>query len=441
MLRTTLLALLVALASGLRAEDALPAFPGSADYHNATVELAEYCLEHKLFAEAVQLCKQVEGDAAERAAKVIAACKDQENTHTAQAWGGYLDRREAVMRRRARGALDGGWMPREALNIDPDYAPAREKLGYKRLDCMGWLSAEDHERYAPCVIALKDAPARQTREATWETPWVIAGERFTLVTDLAWTRALKYARYLERFEAVFFELLGDVIPRRTQPNVVYCCKDADTFVSFSAKAGQPMTKENSGLHVGMLNAVFINAERCDYVGRRNKSWDNLARTLFHECAHRLVEIGLRGRRPLRDFYAMATTKEHAWVVESIAIVFEGLQLTDKGHKLEGLESQRTYTIDKHWKGTGNSVPALQPVLNQGFSDFATGEPISSAEKYALAGSVAWFCLFERRADYREAYLQLLVDYYRTDTQRLTWEQRFGKPMQKLEEEWKQWVLR
>jgi hypothetical protein len=435
------LPLLLLFAPALFAQDALPPSPDSPGFHQSTVALAEYCLEYKLYSEAAKLCASVTGDSEPRATEIIAACKDRSDTYTAASWGGYLDRREAVMRRRALGATEAGWQPNAVLGIDPDYAPAREKLGFKRLECIGWLKGEEHDRLAPCVVALKDAPNKQDREATWDQPWVVAGQHFTLVTDLPWTRAVKYAEYLDRFEGIFFELLGDTIPRRDDPNVVYCCKDAETFVAFTTQAGHPMTKENGGLHVGALNAVFINAERCDYVGHKNKSWDNLARTMFHECAHRLVEIGLRGRRAPRDFWGMMSTKEHAWIVESIAIVFEDLQLDAKGYKLAGLEDQRTYTIEKHWKGNDKAPPGLEPVLTQGFSAFATGSPISNAEKYALAGSVAWFCLFERKADYRAAYLNLLVDYYRNDTTGRDWQARFGKPLAEFEKEWKSWVVK
>lgn len=428
--------LLVALAVGPRAE-ALPWHAGQPGYHDATLALVEYCVEQSLYSEALRLCERVDN---ERAREIIAECESKPDAYTAAAWSGYLDRVEAVQRRRAAGAHAAGQAAERCLVIDPAFAPARERLGMQWLDGMGWLSAADHERFQARLIELAVAPARQQRAANWEQPWVIVGERFTLVTDLPWTRARKYAQYLQRFDEVFFRLIGDVIPRRDQPNVVWCCREAATFEEFTHAAGFPLGAESSGLHVGTLGAVFINAERCDYVGRRNKSWDNLARTLFHECAHRLVEIGLRGVRGGPDRWALSATKEHAWIVESIAIVFEGLRFEGSKHKLESLEDQRTYTIDRDWKGEDGKVPAPGPIFAQGQADFATSEPISSAEKYALAGSVGWYCLFEQK-EYRKAYLHLLVDYYRADTQRHTFEKRFNKPLAEFEAEWKAWVLK
>lgn len=440
-MRILALSLVSALfASVLFAElEPLPYAKSSPGYHDATVALAEYCLENKLYSEAVTLCETVTGDPAARAREIIAACDNKDDVYTAESWGGYLDRREMVQRRRAVGAADAGVDARQVLQLDPDHAASRETLGHKWLDGVGWLSNAEHERLAPCVVALQDEMSKPAREATWESPWVIVGERFTLVTDLAFKRAVKYAGKLERFDGVFFETLGDVIPRRRMPNVVWCCKDADTFVDFTKTMGFPMTEEHGGLHVGVLGAVIINAERCDYVGRKNKSHDNLARTLYHECAHRLVETGLRGRRGSWESYAMSMTREHAWIVESVAIIFEDLRVSSDSHRLKGLEDQRIWTIHKHWKKKKN-VPGLHAVFKQGHAAFARGEPVPSTQKYALAGAVGWYCLFEKPADYRAAFLSLLVDYYRTDTGRKDFDKRFGTALKDFEDEWREWVL-
>ena len=39
-------------------------------------------------------------------------------------------------------------------------------------------------------------------------------------------------------------------------------------------------------------------------------------------------------------------------------------ITGSKYKLKGLEDQRTYIIDKVWKGAKGTVPALKPVLSQ-----------------------------------------------------------------------------
>lgn len=439
-LQLSILTVLAAVCLHAQAE-ALPYHPSQPGYHDADMALAEYCLEQKLYAEARLLCEKVSGDKAARAKEIIAACEGKADEYSAQAWGGYLDRREAVMKRRGLGAAQGNQPAQQVLQIDPDNSQANEAMGLKWLDGMGWLEGADHERFGKLVLQLADKPEKPEREVSWQLPWVLVGAHFTLVTDLDWKRALKYAGLLDRFHEIFFELLGDVIPQREQPNVVWCCKDAATFVSFSADMGFAMAESNGGMHVGALGAVLVNAERCDYVGKKNKAKDNLARTLYHECAHRLVEIGLRGRRGGWSSYELAGTREHAWIVESIAIVFEDLQITGSKHKLKGLEFQRTYTIQKSWTGEKGKVPALKPVLSQGFAAFAEGTPIPSTEKYALAGSLAWYCLFEKPDPYRKAYLELLVDYYRIDTGRRDFDTRFGVSLKDFETEWSAWVVK
>ena len=417
----------------------LPYHPSQQGYHDTSVALAEYCLESKLYSEAILLCEKVSDHKVERAKEIIAECDGKYDNYTAETWGGYLDRREEVMKRRAAGATQAGVSAKEILYIDPDDAGANETMGHKWLDGLGWLSKATHDRLEPYVMTRDDD--KPDREVSWEAPYVLVGEQFTLVTDLDWKRATKYSDRLDRFHAVFFETLGDVIPDRGGPNVVWCCKDAETFVAFSKKVGHPMTENNGGLHIGALEAVLINAERCDYVGKRNKSYDNLARTMYHECAHRLTESGLRGRRGGWGSYELASTKEHAWIVESIAIVFEDLRISASKHKLKGLEDQRTYIIKRNWQGKKGKVPALKPIFGQGFSGFASASPIPNVEKYALAGSVGWYCLFEEPDDYRNAYLTLLVDYYRTDTTRKDFKQRFGVALSEFESAWREWVLK
>lgn len=433
--------LLVLAAACLHAElEPLPYHPSQPGYHDATLALGEYCLENKLYSEARKLCESVTGDNLERAREVITECEGKDDEYTAEAWGGYLDRMEGVNKRRAVGIERARQGAQQILQLDPDHVGTNESMGRKWLDGLGWLSKASFEQYSKLVLNLDAETSKPDYDVSWEQPYVLVGEHFTLVTDLDWKRAFKYAGLLQRYHEIFFELLGDVIPQREAPNVVWCCKKSKTFVQFTTDIGYPMGETNGGMHVGTLQAVFINAERCDYVGRKNKAKDNLARTMYHECAHRLVEIGLRGRRGGWASYDLATAKEHAWIVESIAVVFEDLQISDSKYKLKGLEDQRTYTIKKYWAGKKGEVPKLKPIFAQGFSGFAAGEPISSVEKYALAGSVAWYCLFEKPDEYRKPYLHLLVDYYRTDTARSDFKARFSVELDDFQTEWQDWVV-
>lgn len=433
----TLAILPLLLACALCAQDPLPYDAAQPGFHDANIELARYCLEHNLISECKRQCGIAAGHA--DSAALLKACEGKTDTYTAAGWGGFLDRRELVQKRRALGAAAAGHDAQSILYIDPDHAPSRNARGQIWHDALGWLAKADHDRLAPLVVSQPPANAKAPHEATWEKPFVIAGKHFTLVTDLPWARALKYSGLLDRFHGYYFELLGDAIPARTAPNVVWCCKLAATFVKVSEELGFPMTATNGGLHIGALSAVIINAERCDEVGRKNKARDNLARTLFHECAHRLTEIGLRGRSP--NVWDLAMTTEHAWIVESIAVVFEDLYFEGAKAVLKGLEDQRKYTIEKFWKGKDGKVPGLAGVLAQGAVDFATDKPISNVEKYALVGSVGWFCLFERKDQYRAAYLGLLVDYYRADTKGRDFEARFGVKLAEFEKQWKGWVVK
>ncbi|MBK9974091.1 MAG: hypothetical protein IPP14_04880 [Planctomycetes bacterium] len=429
-LAACLLALLCAAAG---AQEPLPYDPSQPGYRDADLELARYCLQQGLVSE----CKRIATKAGD--AELAKSCEGKTDTYTAAAWGGYLDRREAVQKRRGLGAANAGLDAQSVLYVDPDHAASREQLGQKWLQGLGWLSTQDHTRLAPLVLNDFSAATKAPREATWETPFVLAGKHFTLVTDLPWARAVKYSGLLDKFHDYYFALVGDVIAQRSQPNVVWCCKDAATFVSHSQAIGMPMAASNGGMHVGALGAVLINAERCDEVGRRNKARDNLARTLFHECSHRLTESGLRGRQPFN--WDLAMTREHAWIVEAIAVVFEDLNLEGQKPLLKGLEDQRKYTIDKFWKGKTGKVPALGPILAQGSQDFGTEQPVSSIEKYAVVGSLAWYCLFEKKDKYRTAFLALLVDYYRGDTKGRDFEARFGIKQSDFETDWKTWVVK
>lgn len=423
----------------LAAQQGAPWHEGMAGYHDATLELARFCRDKSLFSECRRLARAAQKAAPGPAAELVAACEGKPDNYVAASWGEYLDKAEALGATRAAAAEQAGQPPETVLALDPAHKGARERCGQLWLDGVGWLERAEHERLAPCVLKLEPAPQKPERDATWLAPWVLQGSHFTLVTDLPWARALKYAKLLQRFQGVFAATLGDVIPSRAGPHVVWCCKEAATFVKFSADLGFPLGETNAGLHVGALGAVLINAQRCDEVGKLNRAKDNLARTLYHECTHRLVESGLRPRGA--SPWELAMTSEHAWIVEAMAVVFEGLEISDKSHTLKGLEAQRTYTIQKFWKGEKGAVPELAPVLAQGHAGFATEQPISSAQKYALAGSVAWFCLFVKKDTLRKPLLALLVDYYRCDTGQADFKTRFGLELAALEKDWKAWVLK
>lgn len=431
------LLLLVTLSGFLYAQEPLPWRDSDPTYHDATLELARHCLDNNLVSECVKLANRAKGTQPDKTAELLKACEGKADVYTAQAWGGYLDRREAVQQRRALGAEKAGAEARDILWIDPDHAPSRKAFGDTWCDGLGWLDKAEYARLSPLVT--RETPDKAAYEPTWDKPYVLAGKHFMLVTDLPWARAAKYSGLLEQFHAFYFEKLGDVIPQRGQPNVVWCCAKAADFVKFSESVGFPMTATNAGLHVGHIGAVLINVERCDEVGRRNKSRDNLARTLFHECAHRLTESGLRGRTARN--WDLAKTPEHAWIVESVAVVFEDLYFEKGVAELRGLEDQRKFTIEKFWKDKTGKVPALAAVLAQGSTDFATDQPVGSIEKYAIGGTVAWFCLFEKPGKYRKAYLALLVDYYRADTKGSDFTKRFGLKLEEFEAEWKAWVLK
>lgn len=433
----TLALLPLLLACVLHGQEPLPYDASQPGFHDANIELAQYCLEQNLISECKRQCSIAAGHA--RAAELLKACEGKVDVYTATAWGGFLDRRELVQKRRALGAAAAGHDAQSVLYVDPDHAASRNALGEHWHESLGWLKKADHDRLAPLVIKEPAANAKAAYDATWEKPFVFAGRHFTLVTDLPWARALKYSGLLDRFHEYFQSLIGDVIPARAAPNVVWCCKGADTFVSFTTAMGFAQGVNNGGLHIGMLGTVIVNAERCDEVGRKNKARDNLARTLFHECAHRLTESGLRGRSP--NVWDLAMTKEHAWIVESIAVVFEDLYFDGAKAVHKGLEDQRKYTIDKFWKAKGGKVPALAGIFGQGSMDFATDKPVSSVEKYAVVGSVGWYCLFDKKDKYRGAYLALLVDYYRGDTAGRDFAARFGTKLPDFETEWKGWVVK
>ncbi|MCL4731051.1 MAG: hypothetical protein KJ044_11520, partial [Planctomycetes bacterium] len=192
------------LAACLAAQEPLPYDPAQPGYHDAQIELARYCLEQGLVSECRRLCAQAAGHP--DAAGLQKACEGRTDTYTAAAWGGFLDRREAVQKRRALAAAAAGHEARRVLYVDPDHAPSRKELGQQWHDSLGWQTAAEVARLAPLVVRRPAATDKAPHDATWEKPYVIDGGRFTLVTDLPWARALKYSALLERFDEYYFSL-------------------------------------------------------------------------------------------------------------------------------------------------------------------------------------------------------------------------------------------
>lgn len=419
----------------LFAQETLPHLPSDPAYHTSTVELAKLCLEQKLYRQAKKLATQA--GSADDAAGIIEQAGDKANEYSSKGWKTYLDKREEIQAARARAAFNISGA-QAALAIYPDCKEAQEASSSKYLEGFGWLHSKEFDRLKPLHVKLADAPKKQEGRATWDKPWVIQTEYFGIITDLPYSRALKYAKLLDRFYDFYFETVTVVAPR-PQPNVVYISKTSDNYVALGKSLGFPQSPKASGLHIGLLGCVLINAERADYVGKRNKAKDNLARTLYHECCHRLTEIGTRGRLSARDAYPYVDSAEHAWIVEGIAIIFENLRFSDKKTKLTSLEAQRTYTIDKFWKSKGCTVPSFAILIKQGHFSFSSQLPINSLEKYAFAGSVAWLCMFKKTDEYRSVFLSLLMDYYLGDTKHKNFKIRFGISVSEFETDWKAFV--
>ncbi|MHC4841852.1 MAG: hypothetical protein ACYTDT_13020 [Planctomycetota bacterium] len=423
--------LLLLAAPFLSAQDSLPHLPSDPAYHASTIELAEVCLGHKLYRKAKQIAATA--NSADGTSEVTEKAGDKPNEYSSAGWKAYLDKRENIQKLRALGAFKASGA-RAALAIDPDCEPANKASGKLWLDGFGWLRKAEHERLSPLHMKLADAPKKQEGKATWDRPWVIQTAHFGIITDLPYKRALKYAALLDKFYGFYFETVT-VVAQRTQPNLVYISKTSANYVNLGKQLGFPQSANASGLHIGMLGCVLINAERADYVGKKNRSKDNRARTLFHECCHRLTEIGTRGRLSASEAYKHMNTTEHAWIVEGVAIIFEDLRFSGSKAKLKGLEDQRTYTIDKFWKSKEGKYPSFSVLIKQGHFHFAGQTPVNSLEKYAFAGSVGWLCLFEKPVDYRAAFLALLMDYYIGDTKHKDFNTRFGISVQDFEKEW------
>jgi len=447
-LRVNLVLAFVLLAGVLSAQEqaALPYSPDLPGYHVATVELARFCLQNNLISQGGLLRDEalkestagsVEHSAAQKLAEEFDLTKP--DVYTAKDWGEYLDKREDLQKRRAAAA----WLALDkqgvqyALAHDPDHAPSRTLMGEEWLEGVGWLTPAEAKRLKPCIVKTKEAPKNNDRVATWAAPYVLVGESFTLVTDLPWWRALRYSKLLDRFEGVFHELVGDVIPRRGSVNLVWLCAKADDFIKLSTDAEFPMTEHHEGAYLRWHGYSIINATRADEVGRLNKAKDNLARTLYHECVHRLVESGICGRMPQRSAWA-SYAETNGWIVEAIAIVFENLEIKEKGFALASLEAQRKWSIEKMRKA--GVSPSLAVIFDQTTAEFGGNAPIPVADKYGVAGSVGWFCLFARKDTYRAPFLGLLMDQYRGASKARDFSARFGMKLDEFEKSWKAYAL-
>lgn len=444
-MRTYSLLLALLFSCSLAAQD-VPYSPDQPGYHAATLELARYCLTNSLFSQGRALRDEILKSAPAKSDERAAATKLAEDfdlakpdVYTAKTWGEYLDKRETVQKQRAEAAWQAlGRSGAELVyNLDSDHKGAREAYGFQWLDGMGWLKPADATRLKEFIQLTKDAPKANERVATWDAPYVMVGEHFTLVTDLPWARAVRYSKLLDRFYETFFTVVGDVIPKRSGINLIWLCAHAEDFIKLSVACDFAMTEKHEGAYLRWHGFSIINAERADEVGRLNKSRDNLARTLFHESVHRLAEAGCCGKLPMSQAW-VNYTEPQGWIVEALAIVFENLEIKDKGYSLTSLEAQRTYSLGKMKKA--EKYPELAPIFVQSTSDFGSNTPIPVADKYAVAGSVAWYCLFTKKDAYRAAFLGLLLDQYRGDTKSRNFEARFGVKLEDFDKAWKSYAF-
>lgn len=437
-MRLFTISLIVVLSSLLPAQETTAWNATQDGYFDDTLALAEFCALNGLHSEARRLANLCAKALPDESKRIAESSKDKPAQHSATKWSSYLDRVALLQRKRADAAWRETKDARTTLGIDADHTDARKAQGQRWHTAFGWLSNDEFDHLDACLVGDE----KPDRKVTWDAPYVFDGGTFTLVTDLSFATAQKLSRQLDAFAVLFREVFGSHIPARKRPNVIWCCKDDKTFIGLGERFGANTVKELSGLYVGHVGQVLINAERAKWLGKKNKVKNNLLRTIIHECVHRLVDVGLCDDRPSFVFRKYQN-KANAWLVESAAVLFEGTEVKREGAEyvavLDSFDYQRQWTIDLTWKRR-KKTPSLKSVFENNAATFGRPKPIAVVEKYALAGSVAWYCVKERPDDFREAYLGLLVDYYRGVAAGLGWNSRFGVEMDAFDTAWSNWVL-
>lgn len=338
----------------------------------------------------------------------------------------------------SRRALDGGHVSlaydlvREVALHDPDHVVVRRILGYVRNgnewvspfeanmlrakkvwhEQFGWIPREHVERYeggeryykTGWVSAAKEAELRRDFRNAWE----VRTEHFLVKTNYSLEQGVQYAKKLEGFYDVFFQIMAGFFNSQEQarqlfegtstrtapvpiPHEVRFYRTQEEYVA--------VLKKQTDQPVEITTGMYMPRDRIAYFYYNPEVPEDS--TLYHEATHQL----LSGSRPQAQDIGM---RSNFWIVEGIACYMESFQRDGERFSVGDPSTIRVVTARYNYVTDGYYVP-LREFARMGMPAFQSHREIR--KNYSQVAGLTHFFMHYDNGRYRDALIEHLSQLY------------------------------
>ena len=353
-------------------------------------------------------------------------------------------------------------MLEEVSRVDPDYGPARTKLGDQRVgdrwltpfealqdrrknvwtDRFGWLPQAHIERYesgdrfyrGTWMPAAEEIPRRRAQG----DPWKVETDHFVVASHHSLERAAALAGRLEDYFRFFRREYADLFD---SPRMVGSLLESGPIatgrkfriVDFANKDQYVRELVAKQPNVGISNGLYLSRDKTAYFFFRDDPNARPEETLYHEVAHQLLyEADKLTRTP--------GGTAHFWVVEGFPTYLESFEPGDDPI-VGDIDHIRLVKARENALEDGLSEPFLR-VMSYGQREFQRGDDIEQiAARYHQAAGLVHFFMHAEDGRYRPALMRYLREVYDVRTPRVTpLTKLVGLPPEEIDRRYREYLI-
>lgn len=345
----------------------------------------------------------------------------------------------------------------EVLREDPDHGPARQALGYVRVDGrwrasyerdrirrgevwhdrFGWIAREDVAEYEQGMrrsgSTWISAEEDQRRRSRVENGWEVGTAHFQITTNDSLEAGVRTARRLETLYALWRQVFadfwiregsqqrrflhGDLFRFTGRPFQITVFRTRDQYVR-ALRRHQPMIAMTLGIYFDRHRRSYFFAGLEQHPG-----------TLYHEASHQLFHESRQATRQVGKW-------NNFWIVEGIAAYMESLRNERDYWVLGGRDADRIVAAKSRLERDGFYVP-FGELVRMGTDDIQRDPEIQKL--YSQMASAATFLMHYDTGRYRAALMQYLRTVYERRAAPGTLAQLTGTRYDVLDEQYREFL--
>lgn len=324
----------------------------------------------------------------------------------------------------------------EAVRHHPDFAPARELLGFVRFGDewvspferdqirrgyvdhpkFGWLPKTHVEKYdngeryynGRWISAEKEAVIRQD----FRQAWVIRTEHYLVKTNRSLEAGVELSRKLEAFHHFFLNTFVGFYNSPTQMQKLFSGSQGRRLATsqlyevhfFRNQQEYVGSLQRKMPNIGVTNGLYFMPDRTAYFFHDENM--NIDATLFHEATHQLLYESEKRQRLIGE-------RDHFWIIEGIACYMESFEIGEREASVGDPRFIRFYWARHRVQNEDYYIP-LRQFTRFGRVDFQQAETAELRRRYSQATGLAHFFLHYDGGRYRDALVEHLTQLYDPD---------------------------